>query len=102
MDVSILKRKSKFLIYQSFQHQISLRKILVSGFSLPKSEFFTPFRIINKNVCHGCWNNPNYNFDKGDWNWCPKLKGTDRQFECSKEITSQTVINNIKTLIKYE
>ncbi len=76
--------------------------ILISGFSLPKTEFFTPFRIINKNVCYGCWNDPNYNFDKGDWNWCPKLKGTDRQFECSKEITAQTVINNIKTLIKHE
>ena len=76
--------------------------ILVSGFSLPKSEFFTPFRIINKNVCHGCWNNPNYNFDRGDWFWCPKLKDTDRQFECSKSITSQTVIDNINTLIKHE
>lgn len=76
--------------------------ILISGFSLPKSEFFTPFRIINKNVCHGCWNNPNYDFDRGDWNWCPKLKNTDRQFECSKSITSETVIDNIKTLLKYD
>ncbi len=74
--------------------------ILISGMSLEKTEFFTPFRIINKNVCYGCWNNPNFKFDKGDWNWCPKLKNTDRQFECSKSITSEVVINNIKTLVK--
>ena len=76
--------------------------ILISGMSLEKNEFFTPFRIINKNVCHGCWNNPKYKFDRGDWFWCPKLKDTDRQFECSKSITSQTVIDNINTLIKHE
>jgi hypothetical protein len=70
--------------------------------SLEKNEFFTPFRIINKNVCHGCWNNPKYTFDKGDWNWCPKLKNTDRQFECSKSITSDVVIGNIKNIMKYE
>lgn len=74
--------------------------VLVSGFSLPRSEFHTPYRVINTNVCHGCWNE--HNFDKGDWNWCPRHKDTDRQFECSKQITSQMVIESINELIKNE
>lgn len=71
--------------------------VLVSGFSLPRSEFFTPYRVINTNVCNGCWNE--HDFDRGDWNWCPRQKGTPRQFECSKEISSQMVIDTINKLI---
>jgi autotransporter strand-loop-strand O-heptosyltransferase len=74
--------------------------VLVSGFSLPESEFYTPYRVINKDVCHGCWND--CDFDKGDWNWCPRQKGTDRQFECSIQISSQMVIDKINDLIKTE
>lgn len=74
--------------------------VLVSGFSLPRSEFHTPYRVINTNVCNGCWNE--HDFDKGDWNWCPRQKGTERQFECSKQISSQMVIDTINELIKAE
>lgn len=74
--------------------------VLISGFSLPRSEFWTPYRVINTNVCHGCWNDTK--FDKGDWNWCPKLKGTPRQFECSTKITSNMVIENINKLMYRE
>jgi glycosyltransferase involved in cell wall biosynthesis len=76
---------------------IKKHTILVSGFSLPRSEFFTPYRVINTNVCNGCWNE--HDFDRGDWNWCPRQKGTPRQFECSKEISSQMVIDTINKLI---
>jgi autotransporter strand-loop-strand O-heptosyltransferase len=76
--------------------------VMISGFTKPFNEFFTPYRIINENVCHGCWNDSKYKFDRGDWNWCPKLKGTDRQFECSKYITSETVIDKISQIIKYD
>ena len=34
-------------------------------------------------------------FDKGDWNWCPLWKGTQRQFECTKTIGSDRVIEAI-------
>jgi autotransporter strand-loop-strand O-heptosyltransferase len=54
-------------------------------------------RIINKDVCHGCWSK--HKFDAGDWNWCPEHKGTDRQFECSKNISSENVINQINLLL---
>ena len=72
--------------------------VLVSGFSLLRSEFSTPYRVINTNVCNGCWNE--YDFDRGDWNWCPVHKGTERQFECHKSITSQMVIDKIQNLLK--
>jgi autotransporter strand-loop-strand O-heptosyltransferase len=74
--------------------------VLVSGFSLPRSEFYTPYRVINTNVCNGCWNT--HDFNKGDWMWCPTHKNTDRQFECSKQISSQMVIDSIKNLISHE
>lgn len=65
--------------------------VLIAGFSLPSEEFYTPYRVINTNVCHGCWNSTDHKFDKGNWNWCPKHEGTDRHFECSKEITFEMV-----------
>ena len=72
---------------------------MISGFTEEWNEFSCN-RIINKNVCHGCWNNPNFTFDKGDWNWCPVMKNTDKQFICHKSISAEMVINSIKN--KYE
>jgi len=74
--------------------------ILISGFSLPESEFFTPYRVINKSVCHGCWNDSSHKFNKGDWNWCPKFKGTDQQFECSKQISFEMVKEKIDQCVR--
>lgn len=72
--------------------------IMISNFTDADHEF-SCHRPINTNVCHGCWNKPQYTFDKGDWNWCPVHKNTDRQFECQKSITSDMVIEKIKTLL---
>ncbi len=69
--------------------------IMISNFTQPDHEF-TCTRVVKKDVCNGCWNNPNFKFDKGDWNWCPIHKGTDRQFECHTSITTQDVIDVIK------
>lgn len=72
--------------------------ILISGFSEPYTEPSIDInRIINRNVCNSCWNT--HKFDAGDWNWCPLHKGTKRQFECSKNISSEMVINEIKTIL---
>lgn len=71
--------------------------VMINNFSEEGHEFTPHLRITNTNVCHGCWNNHRYKFDKGDWNWCPKHQGTDRQFECMKSITSQMVIDRLKT-----
>ena len=56
--------------------------------------------IQNKNVCNSCFNNPKYKFDKSDWLYCPKHKGTSRQFECTKEIYPKDVIKAINKTIK--
>jgi autotransporter strand-loop-strand O-heptosyltransferase len=75
--------------------------VMISNFTEENHEFTSnTTRITNTNVCNGCWNNPMFKFDKGDWNWCPEHKDTIRQFECHKSITPQMVINKIKHLIK--
>jgi autotransporter strand-loop-strand O-heptosyltransferase len=75
--------------------------ILISGFSEKFAETkLDTYRVINENVCHGCFNNDRLN--AGDWNWCPLHKGTDRQFECSKKITSDMVIKEINKIMNKE
>ena len=71
--------------------------VLISGFSKKWAETkLDTYRVINENVCHGCFNWDR--LDAGDWNWCPLHKGTDRQFECSKQITSEMVIKEINKI----
>ncbi len=75
--------------------------VLISGFSEKWAETkLDTYRVINENVCHGCFNWDR--LDAGDWNWCPKHKGTNRQFECSKQITSEMVINEINNIMNKE
>jgi autotransporter strand-loop-strand O-heptosyltransferase len=75
--------------------------VMISNFTEPDHEFTSNCtRITNPNVCNGCWNSPIYKFDKGDWNWCPVHKGTNRQFECHTSITPEMVINQIQHLLK--
>jgi len=70
--------------------------VMISNFTEDDHEFVSKcIRITNKSVCHGCWNNPNFKFDRGDWNWCPIHKNTSRQFECHTSITAQMVIDAI-------
>jgi len=74
---------------------VGLPIVLISGFSDEYTETQSnTYRVINKNVCTGCFNS--HRLDAGDWNWCPINKNTDRQFECSKSITGQMVIETIK------
>ena len=75
--------------------------VMISNFTEANHEFTSNCtRITNLSVCNGCWNNPNFKFDRGDWNWCPVHKGTSRQFECHTSITSQMVIKQIEKLLK--
>jgi CxxC motif-containing protein len=70
--------------------------IMISGFSKSWAEFYTPYRVINENVCNGCWNDTSHHFDKSKWDWCPRGKN----FECSKEISPSQVISCINRLIR--
>ena len=73
--------------------------IQISGFTEPFNE---PNQGITKisapeGSCSGCANKKR--LDAGDWNWCPEHKGTSRQFECSKLISSSQVIKNLEKIL---
>ena len=72
--------------------------VLISGFSEPWGEFDTPYRVINKTVCHGCFNDTRYKFENADFQWCPRFKNTHRHWECQRAITPQMVIDKIKEI----
>lgn len=38
------------------------------------------------------------NFDHFDFLWCPRHKGTDRHFECTRLISAEQVIKTIKKI----
>lgn len=67
---------------------------MISNFSRANHEFSCT-RITEESVCHGCWNNPLFKFDRGDWDWCPEHKNSPRQFECHKAITFDRVRDTI-------
>lgn len=75
---------------------LNKKVFMISNFTEANHEF-SCYRLTNTNVCHGCWNIPGMLFDKGDWDWCPSHKGTDRQFECQKSISAQSVIELISS-----
>jgi len=65
---------------------------LISGFTPEECEFLDDrtVRVINKSVCNSCWAWDHFN--RGDWNWCPTGKDTDRHFECTKQISLADVL----------
>ena len=77
---------------------LNIPVVLISGFSDDYSETVSnTYRVINKNVCHGCFNR--HRLNASDWNWCPDHQGTERQFECTKSITPEMVIVQINNAI---
>ncbi len=71
--------------------------ILISGISETWAEFDTPYRIINKMVCHGCFND--LRVDLAECYNCKRYAETDRHFECSKKISPKRVLQEIDHLI---
>ena len=72
--------------------------LLISGFTHPTNEFYTPYRVINWHSCNSCWNDPKVTFDHKNIFWCPRHENTDRQFECSRLITPEAVIATIQRI----
>lgn len=70
--------------------------VMISGASLPITEFDTPYRVTNRQVCHGC-----YNDLRVEWfrQFCPYHHGTDREMECSKKISPRQVILAVERLL---
>jgi autotransporter strand-loop-strand O-heptosyltransferase len=72
--------------------------VLISGFSYKWAEMDDCIRIgAPQGKCEGCFNR--LRLDAGDWNWCPDHKGTERQFECTKSITSEMVIKELEKFL---
>jgi len=77
---------------------LGTKTVLISGFSYDWAEMQDCIRISAPNdMCSGCFNR--LKLDAGDWNWCPDHKDTNRQFECTKSITSEMVIKELKKFL---
>jgi autotransporter strand-loop-strand O-heptosyltransferase len=72
--------------------------VMISGVTHPTNEFATPYRVINYHACNSCWNDPLVAFDRFDFVTCPRHKGTQRQFECTRLITAEQVRATIKRI----
>lgn len=75
--------------------------VMITGTTAEGNEFEINNTVVsNRSVCNGCFNTPElHKFNSGDWLWCPKHKGTERQFECTKTITPEMVMSAIKECI---
>jgi autotransporter strand-loop-strand O-heptosyltransferase len=77
---------------------LNVPTVLISGFSYDWAEMKDCVRIAApKGKCEGCFNR--IRLDPSDWNWCPDHKGTERQFECTKSITSESVIKELEKFL---
>jgi len=104
-DISLMKR-AEMLAHADFfiglgsglswlAHSVGCPVVMICGFSLDWYEFDTPYRIINRNACHGCINDlrVNYYFD-----FCPRHKKDKHVIECQKTITPLMVAEAINRL----
>ncbi len=81
-------------------HSIGKPVVMISGVTSEDNEFSEDtIRLINKKVCHGCINKPEYTFSADDWLWCPVNKGKESQFECTKTITPEEVFSALQPLL---
>ena len=79
--------------------------VMIHGFSMSWHEFQHKCVHVypdNKEICTGCWHKHDMVklLKQGNWNVCPELSGTPREFECSKEITPPMVYNAIDSVIE--
>lgn len=72
--------------------------VMISGYTQPYNEFYTPYRIINRHVCNSCGNDVTQRLHPEDPLFCPYHKGTDRIFECTRAISTQHVTSVIETI----
>jgi autotransporter strand-loop-strand O-heptosyltransferase len=75
--------------------------IMIHGMSESWFEFqHKCIHVHNSEVCNGCWHRDETLNLKGDWSICPDHQGTDREFECSKEIDPPMVFSAIDKVIR--
>lgn len=82
---------------------MNVKTVLISGFSERWTEIPHSRNVVRigaaDGCCSGCFNWVKLGND-GDWNWCPRFKGTERQFECTKSIKPLAVIAAIEESCK--
>lgn len=103
-DVIKVLRESKFFIgigsgLSWLSWACGVPTVIISGFSEAYTEPQGDVIRIEapSGACKGCFNR--FQLDAGDWNWCPEHKNTDRQFECTKLLEGEDVIDRIKHLL---
>lgn len=74
---------------------VGIPVVLISGFTNPITEFYTPYRVINYNKCNSCWND--YFKENIIENPCPRKCDIYKNdyLECTTSITSLMVIDKI-------
>ena len=80
-------------------HSVNCPVIMISGFTQDYNEFFTPYRVANRFVCNGCYNDVESPLFLN--NICPKYFGTERELECQKKISPNQVIQAVEEIIKF-
>lgn len=79
---------------------LNKKVVMISGCTEQYNEFnYNCYRVINKNVCNGCLNDPDINNKDGilsSWMYCPRQK----DFECSKKISFDMVKEQIDRVIR--
>ena len=65
--------------------------VMIVGFTAPGTEFFTPYRVQQFHTCHSCANDQRYEHKYEDFGSCPRHRGTDREFECTRCISPEYV-----------
>ncbi len=59
-------------------------------------------KIEDHSVCNNCWVDKRYQFDKGNWDWCPRHQDTISQHICHKAIKPKVVLKKIQYLLKFK
>ncbi len=74
--------------------------VMISGFTAPGTEFSTPYRVQQFHTCHSCGNDQRNEHRYEDFGACPHHRGTDREFECTRCISPDSVKKTIDRLRK--
>ena len=75
---------------------------MINGHAEPWCEFqHKCIHVFNHSddVCTGCYNRDDTLNLRGEWDVCPDHKGTDRQFECTKEVEPPMIFSAIDKLL---
>jgi len=75
---------------------LQIPTVIISGCTKPFVEMQDCIRVHNPNVCNGCFNDPNIDLDKPNWEFCPRKQN----YICSTAITPEMVIEAVQPLIK--